>query len=91
MGANRKKVKVNPRRKPATWADVDKAWEQGVLDGVSNATAIFLSVLCDKFNGADYVQDVWNEINKLSAEISEKRVTIADLRTTLREEYKIGV
>ena len=85
------KQKINPRRKPATWADVDKAWEKGVLDGVNNATAIFLSVLCDKFNGEEYVQDVWNEINKLSAEIAEKRVTISDLKTVLRNEYKIGV
>lgn len=83
--------KVNPRRRPATEADVDKAWEQGVLEGCSNAAAIFLMVLVDKFNGADYVADVWEEINKLSEEIAERRVSIADLRTVLREEYKIGV
>ena len=84
-------VKTNPRRKPATFADVDKAWEKGVLDGVRNATAIILTVLVDKFNAADYIPDVWREINKLSEAIAEQRVSISDLRCVLREEYGIEV
>lgn len=83
--------KINPRRTPATGADVKKAWERGVLDGVSNASAIFLTVLVDKFNGADYVRDVWLEINKLSAEVAEKRVSVPDLRRVLLEEYNVEV
>lgn len=83
--------KINPRRTPATGADVKKAWERGVLDGVSNASAIFLTVLVDKFNGADYIRDVWLEINKLSAEVAEKRVSVPDLRRVLLEEYNVEV
>lgn len=83
--------KINPRRTPATGADVKKAWERGVLDGVSNASAIFLTVLVDKFNGADYVRDIWIEINKLSAEVAEKRVSVPDLRRVLLEEYNVEV
>lgn len=82
---------VNPRRKPATQADVNKAWEKGVLLGCSNACAIFLTVLVDKFNGADYIADVWDGINKLSEEIAENRVSVADLRAVLRDEYGIEV
>lgn len=29
--------KVNPRRRPATEADVRRAWEDGVICGVGNA------------------------------------------------------
>lgn len=83
--------RTNPRTQPATQADVNKAWKRGVLDGVSNASAIFLTVLVDKFNGADHVVDVWNEINKLSEEVKEGRVTFADLRHVLLEEYGIEV
>ena len=50
--------KKNPRRRPATEADVIKAWERGVLEGVSNASAMFLMVLVDKFNGEEMVADV---------------------------------
>lgn len=83
--------KVNPKKIPATQADVDRAWKKGVLDGVGNASAIFLTVMVDKFNGADYVRDVWIEINKLSEEIAERRVSIADLRRVLLDEYGVQV
>lgn len=82
-------AKTNPRRRPATQADVDRAWDRGLIAGVNNAVVIFLTVLVDKFNGADHIADVWQEINKLSEEIKEGRVSIADLRTVLREEYGI--
>lgn len=84
-------MKKNPRTRPATQADVKKAWEKGVLDGVGNASAIFLMVLVDKFGGADHIKDVWLEINKLSEEVKERRVSVADLRRVLSEEYNIIV
>jgi len=82
-------AKTNPRRQPATQADVDRAWDRGLIAGVNNAVVIFLTVLVDKFNGADHIADVWQEINKLSEEIKEQRVTISDLKTVLKEEYGI--
>lgn len=84
-------MKKNPRSRPATQADVKRAWEKGVLDGVGNASAIFLTVLVDKFGGADHIKDVWLEINKLSEEVKERRVSVADLRRVLEEEYNIIV
>lgn len=82
-------AKKNPRRQPATQADVDRAWKPGLLKGIDNACIIFLTVLVDKFNGADHIADVWQEINKLSEEIKEGRVSFADLKTVLKEEYGI--
>lgn len=46
-------MKTNPRKKPATAADVKRAWERGVLDGVSNACAIFLTVLLREEYGVE--------------------------------------
>lgn len=83
--------KTNPRKIPRTQEDVDRAWDKGVIDGVSNASAIFMTVLVDKFDGADHIQDVWREINKLSEEVKERRVSVADLRRVLLEEYDIRV
>lgn len=85
------KYKTNPRKIPRTQEDVDRAWDKGVIDGVSNASAIFMTVLVDKFDGADHIQDVWREINKLSEEVKERRVSVADLRRVLLEEYDIRV
>ncbi len=81
--------KVNPRKRPATQADVDKAWNDGVMVCVSNSSVIFLTVLMDKFNAGEYLIDVWGCINKLSEEVKERRVSIPDLRRVLLEEYDI--
>lgn len=84
-------AKVNPRKVPKTKADVDAAWRQGVIDGVNNATALFMMVLVDKYDARDKVRDIWADINKLSGEINEGRLTFADIRTTLKEEYDLLV
>lgn len=84
-------AKINPRRRPATEEDVKRAWDRGVLDGVSNACVILLTVLADKFDGGDYIKSIWTEVNKLSEEIKEKRVSISDLRMVLFDEYGIEV
>ena len=83
--------KKNPRNIPKTQADVDRAREQGIADGVSCACAIMLTVLADKFDGADYIPSIWGAVNKLSEEVKERRVSIADLRRVLLEEYGVNV
>ena len=81
--------KVNPRKVPRTQADVDAAWEKGVVDGVSYASAMFMNVLLDKFNARDYVRDIWHEMEKLSEEVKEGRVSVPDIKRMLKEEYDV--
>ena len=81
--------KTNPRRRPATQADVLRAKNEAIEEAVHLASAIFLTVLVDKFNAHDYIADIWNEVNKLSEEISESRVSVSDLTVVLKEEYDI--
>ena len=85
------KKRVNPRRRPANEADLKRAKSIAVEEAVHLASAIFLTVLVDKFNGADYIPDVWNEVNKLSEEINESRVSVADLTHVLKTEYGINL
>ncbi len=84
-----KSKRVNPRRRPATEADVEKAWEKGVLDGCNNASALFLIAVADMYDWGQYIPEIWGQINKLSAEVAEGRISFADLRNTLKEEYGI--
>lgn len=81
--------KVNPRNVPRTQADVDRAWEKGVLDGVHYASAMFMNVLLDKFDAMDHIRDVWREMTKLSEEVKEGRVKIPEITRMLKEEYDI--
>lgn len=84
-------MKTNPKRKPATQADVKKAWERGVKDGVQNATAIILTVLVDHFGLAEQIPDIWKAVCKLSEEVGDNMVSLADLRHVLLTEYQIKV
>lgn len=71
--------------------EIRKAEDKAREEGVSLAMALMLTVLLDKFNGEDYIQDIWHEVEKLSEEVKEGRVNLADLRTVLRKEYCIGI
>ena len=83
--------KINPKRIPRTQADVDRAYNDGIKDGSHVASVIMMSALLDKFNAGDYIADVWSAFEKLSVEVIERRVTVADLQTVLREEYGIKI
>ena len=84
--------KVNPRRRPATMADVNRAVEQATNDTLTASAAIFLTVLCDK-EGADaeIIQRVWQEMQELSQSIIDGYVSVSDLRDTLRKEYGVDI
>ena len=84
-------MKTNPKRIPRTEADCRKAFEAGVNAGVFNASAIFLTVMLDKFGMAARLQEIWGEVTKLSEEVGERRVSIADLKCVLLEEYGIRI
>jgi len=81
--------KINPRKRPASEADVIRAKNEAVKEAVHLASAIFLTVLADKFDGRDYIPEIWEEVNKLSDEIKEGRVSVANLVCVLKEEYDI--
>lgn len=85
------KLKVNPKRIPRTQADVDRAYNDGIKDGSHVASVIMVSALLDKFDAGDYIADVWSAFEKLSVEVIERRVTIPDLQTVLREEYGLNI
>ena len=84
--------KVNPRRRPATMADVNRAVEQATNDALAASAAIFLTVLCDKESAdAEIIQRVWQEMQELSQSIIDGYVSVADLKDTLRKEYGVNI
>jgi len=84
--------KVNPRRRPATMADVNRAVEQATNDALAASAAIFLTVLCDKESAdAEIIQRVWQEMQELSQSIIDGYVSVADLKDTLRKEYGVDI
>lgn len=81
--------KTNPNRIHRTEADCKREYLRGIGDGVRLNRVIMLTVLLDKFNARDYIMDVWKQVEKLSFECKEGRVSVFDLERVLLEEYEI--
>ena len=79
-----KKKRVNPHRRPATLADVQKAKKAAQNEAVTTAWAIFFS---EGF-GYTRLRRVWDEVNYLADSVSKGYVSIADLEKEL-EDYGI--
>ena len=73
----------------STLSNGESARNEAVDEAVTMASAIFLTVIIDKFEGRDWVPDIWREVNKLSEEIKEGRVSVGDLKHVLKTEYEI--
>ena len=84
--------KINPKKRPATQADVKRAKDRAQTDALNLAMVIFLTVLVDK-QGYDkeHIREVWNEVNSLSDSIVQGYVSFTDLRKVLDDEYDILV
>lgn len=82
--------KINPRRRPVSQADVERAKSSAIDVAITVAWAIFFTVLRDKegFDNAA-LQRVWEEVNYLSESISRGFVNVNDLRRALEDEAGI--
>lgn len=84
------KKKVNPRKRPATHADVQKAKRDATSDAISFAWAIMFTCLHDKEGwGRVRLQRLWKEIEDLSDSITKGYVSVTDLKHTLKEEMGV--
>ena len=82
------KKKVNPRRRPASQADVKRAKDKAVGDAIYLTKILVFTALLDKKGFTpDDLADVWKQVDKLADSVNEGRITIADMACVLREEY----
>jgi len=90
--AKNKARKVNPRRKPVSEADLNRAKSSASEQALKLAIAIFLTVLKDRFDfDNDQICEAWEAMDKLSEEVVERRINAWDLVTVLKEEYGIDL
>ena len=82
--------KTNPRRRPATQADVARAKREAIDKAIDVSWAISITVLRDHFGfGPVRIRRYWGALQKLSEEIAEGWVSVIDLMTTIKEEAGI--
>lgn len=82
--------KINPRRRPATQADIIKAKKDAQIKAINYAWAIFFTVMVDKEGyGKKRLKRLWQEVNDLSDSIAKGYVSVNDLMRTLDKEMGI--
>lgn len=82
------KKKVNPRRRPATMADVEKAKRQAVDEAFSFAFAIFFTVMRDKEGYGTRVRlpRLWKRVQDLCDGVHQGYVSLGDLKHELKKQ-----
>lgn len=84
--------RINPRRRPATQADVQRAKDTATADACRVTLAIFFTALLDKEGmDAEQLQRIWREVEALSESVRDGYVSAPDLIRVLREEYEIDI
>ena len=81
------KRRVNPRRRPATQADINRAKREATDFAVERLWSIMFTVLRDKEGyDLDGLRRVWQEVDDLADSISRGYCTVQDLKHILKEE-----
>lgn len=84
--------KVNPRRRPATQADVERAKNEATASACRVTLVIFFTAMLDKEGiDAEQLQRIWREVEALSESVRDGYVSALDLIRVLRDEYEIDI
>lgn len=79
--------KTNPRKIPATQADVERAKQEAFDVAVKTTWAIMFTVMRDKQGwGTVRLRRLWGQINDLADSVSKGYVSINDLMKVLDED-----
>ncbi len=79
--------KINPRRKPANQADVQKAKKAAAANALRTAWVIMFTCLHDKEGwGKIRLKRLWDDVETLSDSVIKGYVSIDDLMRTLKAE-----
>ena len=85
-------TKTNPRRVPATQADVKRAYQDGVTEGIERGLRLFLFTLIDKHDAPmENVRQLVEEINYTAESVSQGYIKWADIAHVLQEEYCVEI
>ncbi len=80
----------NPKKRPATQADVNKAKKEATSFAIETAWAIFFTIMRDKEGyGPKRLCRIWDHVNELSDSVAKGYVSVADLKKTLADEAGI--
>jgi len=84
--------RVNPRRIPATAADIERAKEQATDQAIRAAIYMMLYLLADKHGTSkEEICRLAREVNYLADSINRGYLNWYDIRKMLEEEYDVQI
>ena len=70
---------------------IEKAKAEASNEATSMCLTLMLSVLLDKFNGEEYVKDVYDAWNERARGVLSGEIKLHEWRDVLRKEYGIKI
>lgn len=87
-----KNKKVNPRKRPATGADVEKAKKDATNEAIKRVLYLVLYILIEKHDAPyDDIQQLAQEINYYADSITKGYVSWKDIERVVVDEYKVSL
>ena len=87
---NKKSKKVNPRSRPMTEADVNKAKREATQTAMKHALYMVLYILVDKHDApVEDLQQLSSELNWLSSAIASGGLSWSFIYKVLEEDYDL--
>lgn len=87
-----KSKKVNPRKRPATGADVEKAKKDATNEAIKRVLYLVLYILIEKHDAPyDDIQQLAQEINYCADSITKGYVSWKDIEHVVVDEYKVSL
>ena len=87
-----KSKKVNPRKRPATGADVEKAKKDATNEAIKRVLYLVLYILIEKHDAPyDDIQQLAQEINYYADSITNGYVSWKDIERVVVDEYKVSL
>ena len=87
-----KNKKVNPRKRPATGEDVEKAKKYATNEAIKRILYLVLYVLIEKHDAPyDDIQQLAQEINYYADSITRGYVSGKDIERVVVDEYKVSL
>lgn len=87
-----KSKKVNPRKRLATGADVEKAKKDATNEAIKRILYLVLYILIEKHEAPyEDIQQLASEVNYYADSITKRYVSWKDIERVVIEEYKVSL
>lgn len=83
------KNRTNPRKIPRTEEDCRREYRRGFIEATRTMEAVVLRVGIDKHSDTLDIDRFWQDMTDYMVQVSKGKLTLADLRDTLKQEDKI--